>query len=189
MDEADNSQTNPQDPSIPSDLVALLYDELRKLAGARMAHEYGPQTLQATALVHEAWLRLGADKQPHWRNRAHFFASAAEAMRRILVDRARKRRALRRGGDYQRIDFEALNWEEIDMGTAESNDNRILGLHEALNAFALEDPETAELVKLRYFIGMSIAEAIDGMRISERTARRRLAYARAWLARAMEDQS
>lgn len=188
MEDAGEPMVEKDYSGTPSGLVAIVYNELRKLASARMAREWGPQTLQSTALVHEAWLRLGGDKQPKWKNRAHLFASAAEAMRFILVDRARRRRALRRGGEYQRVDFDALNWEGIDSGTVESNDKRILALHEALEKFAREDPQAAELVKLRYFIGMSVAEAIEVMEISERTARRWLAYARAWLGREMQDE-
>ena len=175
------------DTGSPSSLVAVVYNDLRRLASRRLAKEYGPQTLQATALVHEAWLRLGGENQPNWENRAQFFAAAAEAMRRILVDRARRRKALRHGGAYERVALDALNWEEIDTATAESNDDRVITLHEALERFALEDPQAAELVKLRYFNGMSLAETADLMEISESTARRWMAYGRAWLRRAMQD--
>ncbi len=180
-----DQQADPSEPRTPSALVAVVYEELRKLASARMAREYGPQTLQTTALVHEAWLRLGADKQPKWQNRAQFFAAASEAMRRILVDRARRRRSLRHGGEYKRVDLDAMNWEGIDTGTAESNDDRIIALHEALEELTQEDPKTAELVKLRYFTGLDIAEAAELVEISERTARHRLTYARARLSRTM----
>ena len=172
--------------NVPLKMINVLYDELRQLAAAKMAKEYGPQTLQSTALVHEAWIRLGGDKQPEWKNKAQFFASAAEAMRRILVDRARRRRALRHGGDQKRAYLDTVQWEGIDKGSEEHCDDRIIGLHEAIERFSLEDPQAAELVKLRYFTGMGIAESAKVLDISERTARRWLAYARAWLGRAMD---
>jgi RNA polymerase sigma factor (TIGR02999 family) len=173
-------------PGAQAELVATVYDELRKLAGARMAHEYGAQTLQGTALVHEAWLRLGGDQQPQWANRAQFFAAAAEAMRRILIERARRRRAVRHGGDMQRVDWEALNWEQVDGATAAANDDQIVALHEALEKLAAEDPTSAELIKLRYFTGLSVAEAADLLQMPGRSAERRLAFARAWLSQEIE---
>jgi RNA polymerase sigma factor (TIGR02999 family) len=169
-----------------ADLVAAVYAELRKLAGARMAREYGTQTLQGTALVHEAWLRLGGDEQPQWANRAQFFAAAAEAMRRILVERARRRRAVRQGGDHQRVDWESLNWEHVDGATAAAYDDQVVALHVALEKLAAEDATSAELVKLRYFTGLSVTEAAELLKITGRTAERRLAFARAWLSREIE---
>lgn len=168
------------------ELVTTVYHELRKLAAARMAREYGPQTLQATALVHEAWLRIGGEDQPQWASRAQFFAAAAEAMRRILVERARRRQAARHGGRLQRIDADALNWENIDGATAEANDTEIIELDEALEKLALSDHDSAELIKLHYFAGLRIGEAARTMGIAERTAERRLAYAKAWLGREIE---
>jgi len=158
------------------ELLPLVYQELRKLAAHKMGQEAPDQTLQPTALVHEAWLRLGADAQPPWENRAHFFAAAAEAMRRILVERARQRSALKRGGGAMRI---SLDESEIPM--VASDDERLLGVDEALERLAACHPRQAELVKLRYFVGMTFEEAASVLDISVRTAKAWWAYARAWL--------
>jgi RNA polymerase sigma factor (TIGR02999 family) len=156
-------------------LLPLVYEDLRRLAAARMSHESPGHTLQATALVHEAWLRLGADQQPEWKSRAHFFAAAAEAMRRILVDSARKRKALRRGGGQERLDI-----DDVDPAMT-ADDARVLMLNDALEKLAVEEPEKAELVKLRFFAGLSLEEAAKTLGIAERTARRWWDYARASL--------
>jgi RNA polymerase sigma factor (TIGR02999 family) len=156
-------------------LLPLVYDELRKLAAARMAHEAAGQTLQPTALVHEAWLRLGGDEQPAWQNRAHFFSAAAEAMRRILIDRARSRQAARHGGGQERV-----NVDDLDLAAA-GDDDRILAVNDALEKLALVEPQKAELVKLRYFTGLTTSEAAKVLGIAEPTANRWWAYARAWL--------
>lgn len=157
--------------------MPLVYDELRRMAGHRMAGGAG-QTLQPTALVHEAWLRLGGD-QPHgWESRAHFFATAATAMRSILVDRARRRQALRHGGGQQRIDI-----ADVELADQTATDDHVLAVHEALAKFAFENAAKAELVKLRYFAGLSIAEAAQALGISDPTAKRWWAYARGWLGR------
>ena len=163
------------DPQAADRLLPLVYEELRKLAAAKMARESAGQTLQATALVHEAWLRLGGDQQPSWQNRAHFFASAAEAMRRILIDRARSRQAQRHGGGLVR-----LNADDLELAAA-PDDERVLALNDALEKFALVEPQKAKLVKLRYFAGLTIEEAAQTLGISEPTAKRWWAYARAWL--------
>jgi RNA polymerase sigma factor (TIGR02999 family) len=177
----DNSAAaeNTSSPVNPEELLALVYDELRKLAAARIGREAPGQTLQATALVHEAWLRLGADHQPAWENQAQFFSAAAEAMRRILIDRARRRKALRRGGERQRVELEAL---EIPV---EMEDDQLLALHEALDRLAEHDPVKAELVKLKFFVGMTLEEAAEALGLSGPTAKRYWAYARAWLYREM----
>ena len=160
-------------------ILPLVYDELRKLAAARMARESGAQTLQPTALVHEAWLRLGGDAQPSWENRGHFFAAAAEAMRRILIDRARHRRAQRHGGGQVRVDL-----ENIELAAPSDNDDyMVLAVHEALEKFAGEDPAKAELVKLRYFAGLTLEEAADALGIPHGTAKRWWTYSRAWFFR------
>jgi RNA polymerase sigma factor (TIGR02999 family) len=159
-------------------LLPLVYGELRKLAAAKMAGEAAGQTLQPTALVHEAWLRLGADEQPDWENRAHFFASAAEAMRRILIDRARRRRAQRHGGDLVRTSADALDRAIAWPG---ADDAELLDVHEALDALARFDARKAELVKQCYFVGLTLGEAAAVLGISEPTARRDWSYARAWL--------
>jgi RNA polymerase sigma factor (TIGR02999 family) len=147
------------------------------------AEQRGPQTLQATALVHEAWLRLGGDEQPKWMDRSHFYRAVAEAMRHILVDRARRRQRIRHGGGLKRIDLDAWNWERLDRSRVAANDRALLVVDEALEKFALEDPQTTHLVKLRFFAGMTIREAAKVLGLSLRTAHRRLAYAEAWLGR------
>jgi RNA polymerase sigma factor (TIGR02999 family) len=161
----------------PDQLLALVYDELRKLAANKMRNEGPGQTLQATALVHEAWLRMGADKQPVWASRAHFFSAAAEAMRRILIDKARRRNALRRGALAEKVDVDEL---EI-AGPRE--DDQLMALHEALDRFAQIDPAKAELVKLKFFVGLTLEEAAEILALSVPTAKRQWAYARAWLFR------
>ena len=141
-------------------------DELRRLATHKMAHEAPGQTLQATALVHEAWLRLVGDGDPGWQNRAHFFGAAAEAMRRILIDRARRKQALRHGGGQQRVELEESALE------APTDDEKILQVHEALEVLAVEDPEKAEIVKLRFFAGLSHEEIAGLLGVNEKTVRR-----------------
>lgn len=158
-----------------AELLEKLYDELRKLAVQRMAREPAGQTLQATALVHEAWLRLVGSGQEHWQNRGHFFAAAAEAMRRIMIDRARRKAARRHGGGMPHVDIDEV---EIAAGPA---DDDLLMLNEALEKFAQLDPEKAQLVKLRYFAGLTNEEAAPLLGISVPTAKRWWAYARAWL--------
>jgi RNA polymerase sigma factor (TIGR02999 family) len=158
-------------------LLSLVYEELRKLAAHKMAQEAPGQTLQPTALVHEAWLRLGADAQPAWQNRAHFFAAAAEAMRRILVERARRRTALKRGGGADHLSLDA-----IEIPVVAPDDQRLLAVDEALEEFAAIHPRKAELVKLRFFTGMTFEEAASVLGIAVPTAKDWWAYARAWLA-------
>jgi RNA polymerase sigma factor (TIGR02999 family) len=158
-----------------NELLTLVYEELRRVAAAKMAQEAPGQTLQATALVHEAWLRLTGDKRRHWNDRTHFFAAAAEAMRRILVDNARRKRAQRHGGGRQRVEM-----PEIASPLMETDD-KVLAVDEALEKFAALEPQKAELVKLRYFVGMTLEEAAEVLGISERTAKRYWAFARAWL--------
>ncbi len=164
------------DPKAAEELLPIVYNELRRLAAHKMAQEAPGQTLQPTALVHEAWLRLGADAQSPWQNRAHFFAAAAEAMRRILVERARQRAALKRGGGAERVSLDDL---EIPMSAAD--DERLLAVDDALEKLAAGHPREAEVVKLRYFVGMTFEEAASVLSISLRTAKARWAYARAWL--------
>ncbi len=159
------------------ELLPLIYEELRRLAAIKIAREPPGQTLQPTALVHEAWLRLGADAQPRWQNRAHFFAAAAEAMRRILVERARRRAALKRGGGADHVSLDAI---EVPM--AAPDDDKLLAVDEALELFAAIHPRKAELVKLRFFAGMTFEEAASVLEIAVPTAKEWWAYARAWLA-------
>ena len=163
---------NQVESSAAQELFALVYQELRKLAAHKMAQEAANQTLQPTALVHEAWLRLGADAQPPWQNRAHFFAAAAEAMRRILVDSARRNSQLKRGGDQERVELHETRIAAPD------EDDKLLLVHEALDDLAREDPMKAEVVKLRYFVGLKHQEIADALGLSEPTIRRHWAVAR-----------
>jgi RNA polymerase sigma factor (TIGR02999 family) len=168
------------DPHAAEQLLPLVYEELRSLAAQKLAQEKPGQTLQATALVHEAYLRLvDVDKGRHWKGRGHFFAAAAQAMRHILVDRARRKRSRKRGGDRVRVDFDAAN-----LAAAEDSEE-VLAVDEALAGLSAADAQAAELVKLRYFAGLSIAEAADVLQISPRSADRLWVYARAWLRRAI----
>ena len=165
------------DAKAGEELLPLIYEELRRLASYKMAGEAPGHTLQATALVHEAWLRLGASNQQNWENRAHFFAAAAEAMRRILVDHARRKQSLKRGGGAPH--------QELDESTLvlAAPPDEILAVHEALDALAKEDPQAAELVKMRYFVGMSMEETSSAMDLPKRTAESIWTYARVWLRR------
>jgi RNA polymerase sigma factor (TIGR02999 family) len=173
------------DPAAADRLLPLVYDELRQLAAKKMARENPGQTLQATALVHEAWLRLGGDQQVAWRNRTHFYAAAANAMRRILIDNARRKQALRHGGQAERVDF---NPDSLELAVG-MDDEQLLALHEALDALSLHDSVKAELVKLRFFTGLTLADAAKILEISEPTAKRYWAYARAWLYREITKNS
>ena len=170
------NQAEAGDATAAGRLIPLVYEELRKLAAAKMSREQAGQTLQATALVHEAWLRLGGDDQPEWSNRAHFFGAAGQAMRRILVERARRRQALRRGGDLQRVDP-----DDFELAAPELDDDELLAVNDALERFAEVEPEKARLVQLRYFVGLRIDETALTMGISVATAKRWWVYARAWL--------
>lgn len=165
------------DPQAPEQLLPLVYDELRKLASHRMAGESAGHTLQATALVHEAWLRLVGSSEDGFENRAHFFAAAAEAMRRILVDHARRKQSLKRGSGVIHQEFD----ESAIMLSAPPDE--LLAIHEALDTLAQEDPSAAELVKLRYFVGMTMEEAASAMSMAPRSAERLWTYARVWLKR------
>jgi RNA polymerase sigma factor (TIGR02999 family) len=165
-------------------LLPLVYDELRKLAAQKLAQERSGQTLQATALVHEAYLRLvGAGRTPSWQGRGHFFAAAAEAMRRILVDSARRKQRFKHGGVFKRVDL------GDEVASPESPDTDILAIHEALEKLTQHDPQTAELVKLHFFAGLSLEEAAELLGISARTAYRNWSYARAWLFRSLEGRA
>jgi RNA polymerase sigma factor (TIGR02999 family) len=159
-------------------LLAAVYEELRRLAAAKMARESAGHTLQPTALVHEAWLRLGGEDQPAWANRAHFFGAAAEAMRRILIENARRKRAIRHGGELEKVSASATGF---DFASPEADDEELLLINDALDALTAHDPRKAELVKQKYFIGLTLEEAADVLGISHRTAKRDWAYARAWL--------
>ena len=163
------------DPAAAEQLLPLVYGELRKLAAARLGREKPGQTLQATALVHEAYLRLvGSQASPGWDSRGHFFAAAAEAMRRILVDIARRKQTVRHGGNRKRVPLH-------DHHRIADSPDDLLALDDALTRFAAEEPAKAGLVKLRIFAGMSIPEAAHALGISVATAERWWAYARTWL--------
>ena len=176
------------DPKAAEQLLPLVYQELRKLAAQKLAQEKPGQTLEATALVHEAYLRLvatgdaSAPREQHWNSRGHFFAAAAEAMRRILVDNARRKRRPKHGGDRQRI--------ELDEALAVADPRKdLLALDDALSQLAVQEPVKAELVKLRYFAGLSLEEAAAVLSISPATAKRYWAVARAWLFAAISASS
>lgn len=164
-------------------ILPLVYDELRKLAAAKMARESAGQTLQPTALVHEAWLRLGGDAQPDWKNRAHFFAAAAGAMRRILIDHARRKQRQRHGGGLEKL---SANRTGFDAAAAERDDAELLLLNEALDNLAAHDLRKATLVQQWFFAGLTVEQAAEAMGISARTAHRDWLYARAWLTNEME---
>jgi RNA polymerase sigma factor (TIGR02999 family) len=164
------------DPKAAEELLPLVYEELRRLAARKRAHEVRGQTLQPTALVHEAWLRLTGDEAVRFENRAHFFGTAAEAMRRILIDRARRRLAAKRGSGVAPFDV-----DEIEIPSPASDDDSLLRLNEALEKFTAVDSRKAELVKLRYFVGMNFEETAAALGIAVPTAKQWWAYARAWL--------
>ena len=174
------NQATDGDARAAANLLPLVYDRLRELARRKMQQERPDQSLQATALVHEAYIRLVDGSRIEWDGRWHFFAAAAEAMRRILVDQARRRRQLKRGGDRKRLALESL---ELTLGAPP---DELIELDEALAKFTEEHPEKAQLVKLRYFAGLTIAEAAKSLGISTATADRHWAYARAWLYDFME---
>ena len=161
-------------------LLPLVYDELRRLAAHKMANEPPGQTLQPTALVHEAWLRLSQQAGTRWQNREHFYAVAAEVMRRILVDRARRRQSRKHGGDLERVELDAV--ELPDPG----DDAVVLQVHDALERLAAEDAEKAEVVKLRFFVGLENAEVAAILGVSEKTVQRHWSFAKAWLYRVMQ---
>jgi len=163
------------DATAAEELLPLVYEELRRLAAHRMANEAAGQTLQPTALVHEAWLRLAGEQKERWAGRAQFFSAAAEAMRRILIELARKRHALKRGSDAE---HEPLEESRLAL-TAPTNE--MLAVHEALDRLAAQDPQAADLVKLRYFVGMSMLESAAALGVPQRSAERLWTFARAWL--------
>jgi RNA polymerase sigma factor (TIGR02999 family) len=176
------SQIEQGDPSAANQLLPLIYDELRKLAAARLAAENPGQTLQATALVHEAYVRLvDVQAAQRWDSRGHFFAAAAEAMRRLLIDSARKKARQKRGGKLERLNIDALDIAD------HASPEELLMIDEALVGLAKHDPSAAEVVKLRYFAGLTINEAAESLGMSARTAYRHWNYARAWLSAELLD--
>ncbi len=171
------------DAKAAEDLLPLLYHELRQIAAGKMAGEAAGHTLQPTALVHEAWLRLVGGNQQAWPSRAYFFAAAAEAMRRILVEHARRKQSLKRGGEFER---EELTESAIVLSAPA---DELLAVNDALEKLASEDKPAAELVKLRYFVGMTMEEAASALDMAPRSAERLWTYARAWLQREIRKQS
>jgi RNA polymerase sigma factor (TIGR02999 family) len=168
------------DPKAAEELLPLVYDELRRLAAHKMASEAPGQTLQPTALVHEVWLRLSQQAGARWQNREHFYAVAAEAMRRILVDRSRRRQSRKHGGQLERVELDAVELP------GPGDDAVVLQIHDALERLAVEDPEKAEVVKLRFFVGLANAEIAAILGVSEKTVQRHWSFAKAWLYRAMQ---
>ncbi len=170
------------DPKATEELLPLVYDELRRLAGHKMTGESSGHTLQATALVHEAWLRLAGSNQNGWENRAHFFAAAAESMRRILVEHARRKLSQKRGG--------GAGHDELDESSIvlTAPPDELLAVNDALDKLAKEDPTAAELVKLRYFVGMTMDEAASAMGLAKRTAEGIWTFAKAWLGKEIKSQ-
>ena len=170
------------DRQASAELLPLVYDELRRHAAAKMAQEPAGQTLQPTALVHEAWLRLSRNDGQLWQNRAHFFGAAAEAMRRILIENARRKSRLKRGGDQQRVVFDELELADT------TPDEKILLIDEALQRLQAEDPEKAQVVLLTFFGGRTNQEVADMLGLTERTIERHWAYAKAWLFESIQTQ-
>jgi RNA polymerase sigma factor (TIGR02999 family) len=164
------------DPQAAGELLPMVYEELRRLAAQKMAREAAGHTLQPTALVHEAWMRLGGEEAPNFQNRAHFFGAAAEAMRRILIEHARRRQAAKRGAGVAPVDLDGL-----EIASPAMDDDQLLAVNEALEKLAGIDPRKAELVKLRYFVGMNFEEAASALGIAVPTAKQWWAYARSWL--------
>lgn len=162
------------------ELLPVVYNELRRIAASRLAHEAPGHTLQATALVHEAWLRLGGENQAHWQNRAHFFSAAGEAMRRILVDHARRKHSQKRGNAVPPEEFQE------DRIVLAAPPDELLAVHDALDRLAAEDAEAASLVKLRYFVGMTMDEAANALGMSKRSAEGLWTFSRAWLRREIQ---
>jgi RNA polymerase sigma factor (TIGR02999 family) len=169
------------DATAADKLLELLYEELRGLAASKMARETPDQTLQPTALVHEAWLRLVGTQNPRFENRAHFFFAAAEAMRRILIERARRKQRIRHGGGMERVDL-----DRQDLATP-ADDEQLLAVHEALDTLAKDHPVQAEVVKLRYFVGMTNEETAQVLGVSVATVKNYWTFARTWIFNAVRN--
>ena len=165
------------DPKRAEDLLPLVYNELRRLARSKIGQQIPGQTLQGTALVHEAYMRLAKSGTDHWNSKGHFFGAAAESMRRIIIDNIRRKNCQKRGGDQERADLDIMEIAAPGGG----DEDQLLAVNEALDQLESSNPETAELVKLRFFGGLTLVEAALALEMSERTAKRRWAYARAWL--------
>ncbi|HEY0682025.1 MAG TPA: ECF-type sigma factor [Steroidobacter sp.] len=169
------------EPTIAA-LLPAVYDELRRLAATQIARRAHDATLQPTALVHEAWLRLSRAESAEWQSRAHFIAAATETMRHILIDRARRRQALRHGGANQHVDI-----DEVELAETSEEDDQLLAISAAIDRLVVEHPQVAELVKLRYFVGLEINEAALALGVSRATANRWWMFARTWIYRELRD--
>ena len=176
--EIESGDTNRSDELLP-----LVYNELRRLARSKISNQMPGQTLQGTALVHEAYLKLANSKCDQWNSKGHFFAAAAESMRRIIIDNYRRKGRLKRGGDQERVDIDVVDIAAPGGG----NEDQLLAINEALDQLEAVNEESAQLVKLRFFGGLTLLEAAQALEISERTAKRRWAYARAWLFEKMQN--
>ena len=163
------------DPKAANELLPLVYQELRRLAAGKMANELPGQTLQPTALVHEAWMRLVGDANPRFDGRGHFFAAAAEAMRRILIERARRRQRIRHGGGMERVDLDKVQIPNV------AEDEKLLQVHEMLGALEAADPTEAQVVKMKFFLGMKLEEIATVLDVSEKTVQRHWTHAKSWL--------
>jgi RNA polymerase sigma factor (TIGR02999 family) len=175
-------QANEPGGGVSQELLPLVYKELRELAASRMAREMEGQTLQPTALVHEAWLRLQSSASPAWRNRAHFFGAASEAMRRILIERARRKLRLKRGSRAEHVSI-----ENVDVAQTEP-DERILLIDEALTRLHAADPELARIVTLKFFGGLTNAEVAETLGVTERTIYNKWTFAKAWLLKNIREE-
>jgi RNA polymerase sigma factor (TIGR02999 family) len=169
------------DPKAADELLPMVYAELRKLAAYKMAHSAAGHTLQPTALVHEAWMRLVGSDNQSFENRAHFFAAAAEAMRHLLIDNARRRLARRHGGGLQRVDV-----ENVDIAMPADEDH-LLAVNDALDRLAERSPVEAQVVKLRFFVGMTVEESAEVLGLSERTVKQYWSHAKSWLYREIQE--
>ncbi len=170
------------DARASEELLPLVYEDLRRQAMVQMAHEAAGQTLQPTALLHEAWLRLVGKGDRHWQNRAHFYGAAAEAMRRILIENARRKSRLKRGGGQLRVDYEQVELAET------SPDEKILLINDALERLQAQDPEKAQVVVQKFFGGRTNQEVAESLAVTERTVERHWAYAKAWLFHSIQTQ-
>lgn len=173
----DSNRRQDIEPTIAA-LLPAVYDELRRLAATQIARRAQDATLQPTALVHEAWLRLSRSESAEWQSRAHFIAAATETMRHILIDRARRRQALRHGGANQHVDV-----DEVELAATSDEDDQLLAVSDAIDKLDSEHPQVAELVKLRYFVGLEVNEAALALNVSRATANRWWLFARTWIYR------
>lgn len=171
---------SPEDPKAAEELLPIIYQELRRLAASKMASQPAGQTIQATALVHDAWLKLAGRSERQWENQRHFLAAAAEAMRQILIDRARKRRTAKHGGNVAEVPIDAMEGVELPAETPGDEDT-LLAVNEALEQLAEREPEKAQVVKLKFFVGLQNKEIAEIMGVSTKTIQRQWITARAWL--------